>query len=340
EVEADALARAERARATVQDADERGEARAGGPRVVGDDDVAATDLVPFDAGEGEGGALAGGDGGGVAAVDLGAADAGAEVAGQNADRGVRAEAAAPHGAGDDGAGAADGEDAVDGETEEVVVGALRDGGGGVGECGGEALEAGAGAGGDGDERCIGEGRAREGGADIVEDEVEPFGLDEVDLGDGDDAVADAEQVDDREVLAGLGHDALIGGDDEQDDVDAGGAREHVADEGFVARDVDDGELLPGREAQAGEAEVDGDATALLLDEAVGVDAGEGADERGLAVVDVAGRAEDEVRHQQPSSASTRKGSERSVAPSTTGRAMKRDSRAQSAAGRSRWTARP
>src|SRR5690606_3680135 len=238
------------------------------------------------------------------------------------------------------AGAADGEDPVDGEAEEVVVIALGSGACSVGECGGEAIEAGAGAGGDGDERRVGEGRARERAADVVEDEVEPFGLDEVDLGDGDDAAADTEQVDDREVLAGLGHDALVGGDDEQDDVDAGRAREHVADEGLVARDIDDGELLPGREAEAGEAEVDGDAAALLLDEAVGVDAGERADERGLAVVDVAGRAEDEVRHQPPSSASTRKGSERSVAPSTTGRAMKRDSRAQSAAGRSRWTARP
>src|SRR5690606_31307716 len=170
--------------------------------------------------------------------------------------------------------------------------------------------------------------------------VEPVGLDEVDLGDGDDAAADAEQVDDREVLAGLGHDALVGGGDEQDDVDAGGAREHAADGGRVARDVDDGALLPGREANAGEAEVGRDAAALLLDEAVGVDAGERADERGLAVIDMAGRAEDEVGHQRPSTASTRKGSERSVAPSTTWRAMKRDSSAQCAAGRSTSTALP
>src|SRR5690606_24616535 len=190
EMEADALPRAERPRAAVQHADERGQARAGGPRVVGDDHVATADLVTFDAGEGQGSALAGADGGGVTTVDLRAADARLDVEGQHADGGVCGEVPAPHGAGDDGPGAADGEDAVDGEAEEVVVAALRGVAGGFGERGGEGIEACARAGGDGDERSIGEGRACERGADIIEDEVEPFGLDEVDLGDGDDAAAD------------------------------------------------------------------------------------------------------------------------------------------------------
>ena len=48
--------------------------------------------------------------------------------------------------------------------------------------------------------------------------------------------------------------------------------------------------------QVGEAEVDGDAAALLFLEAVGVDAGEGLDQRGLAVVDVAGGADDDGFH--------------------------------------------
>src|SRR5690606_5035488 len=148
------------------------------------------------------------------------------------------------------------------------------------------------------------------------------------------AATDAEEVHDREVLAGLGHDALVGGDDEEHDVDAGGPREHVADERLVAGDVDDGELLSVRPAEVGEAEVDGDAAALLLRQAVGVDAGERRDEGGLAVVDVAGRAEGEVRHQRRSSALTRKGNERSVAPSARWRATNRCSSAQCAAGRS------
>src|SRR5690606_38021981 len=93
-------------------------------------------------------------------------------------------------------------------------------------------------------------------------------------------------------------------------------------------------------AEVGEAEIDGDAAAPLLGKAVGVDAGERSNERGLAVVDVTGRAEDEVGHQRLSSASTRNGSERSVAPSATWRVMKRCSSAQWAAGRSISTALP
>ena len=46
----------------------------------------------------------------------------------------------------------------------------------------------------------------------------------------------------------------------------------------------------------GEAEVDGDAAALLFFQAVGVDAGQRFDQRGLAVVDVAGGADDDVLH--------------------------------------------
>ena len=47
-----------------------------------------------------------------------------------------------------------------------------------------------------------------------------------------------------------------------------------------------------RRRQIGEAEVDRDAARLLLLQAVGVDAGQRAHQRGLAVVDVAGGADD------------------------------------------------
>ena len=52
----------------------------------------------------------------------------------------------------------------------------------------------------------------------------------------------------------------------------------------------------GRQLQVGEAEVDGDAAALLFLEAVGVDAGERLHQRGLAVIDMPGRAGDDVLH--------------------------------------------
>src|SRR5262249_29606433 len=64
--------------------------------------------------------------------------------------------------------------------------------------------------------------------------------------------------------------------------------EHVLYESFVAGDVDEADV-----AEVGEAEIYRDAAAFFFFEAIGVDAGEGADKRGLAVIDVAGGAYDE-----------------------------------------------
>jgi hypothetical protein len=45
-----------------------------------------------------------------------------------------------------------------------------------------------------------------------------------------------------------------------------------------------------------EAQIDGDAAALLFFQAVGINAGQGFDQRGLAVIDVAGGADDDGFH--------------------------------------------
>src|SRR2546423_6198217 len=81
---------------------------------------------------------------------------------------------------------------------------------------------------------------------------------------------------------------LVGGHDEDGAVEGADPRQHVAEETFVARDVDDADLPAGRELEPGEAQVDGETPALLLLEAVRVDAGQGLDECALAVVDVTG----------------------------------------------------
>ena len=69
------------------------------------------------------------------------------------------------------------------------------------------------------------------------------------------------------------------------------AGQHVLDEALVPRHVDEADLVVVGEP-AGEAEVDGDPAPLLLGEAIGVDARQRFDERGLPVIDVAGRADD------------------------------------------------
>src|SRR3954465_13754885 len=59
------------------------------------------------------------------------------------------------------------------------------------------------------------------------------------------------------------------------------------DETLMPRHIDETQF-----AAVGIAQVDGDAAALLLRQAVGIDAGQGFDQRGLAVVHMAGGADD------------------------------------------------
>ena len=96
------------------------------------------------------------------------------------------------------------------------------------------------------------------------------------------------------MLARLRHHRIVGGDDEHGQVHTGGAGEHVLDEALVAGHIDDAEPIIAQ-VERGEADVDGDAAFLLLGQTVAVDAGQGLDERRLAVIDMAGRAEDQSR---------------------------------------------
>ena len=124
--------------------------------------------------------------------------------------------------------------------------------------------------------------------------LDALGRGEIRLGQRHDAAPDAEQVDDREMLARLRHDAVIGRDDQQHEIDAGRAGQHVVHELLVPRHVDEAEHAAVRRRQVGEAEIDRDAARLLLLQAVGIDAGQRAHERGLAVVDMARGADDHV----------------------------------------------
>ena len=126
-------------------------------------------------------------------------------------------------------------------------------------------------------------------------QLEQLLVDQVRLGQRDDAPAHAEQLDDRQVLDGLRHDAVVGGDDEEEQVDAGRAGDHGAHEALVTGDVDDAEPRARRQLELRVPELDGDAALALLAEPVGVLAGEPGDERRLAVVDVAGGAESQRR---------------------------------------------
>ena len=139
-----------------------------------------------------------------------------------------------------------------------------------------------------DDRRVGQQRrGRDAFADFFAHEVEPIGVDGVDLGQDDDAAVDAEQIEDRQVLDRLRHGTLVGGDDEEGGVDAADTGEHVLDEPLVAGDVDDADSLAARQREPREPEVDRHGPRFFLGQAVGIDAGQRFDQGRFAVVDVA-----------------------------------------------------
>ena len=108
------------------------------------------------------------------------------------------------------------------------------------------------------------------------------------------------------VLARLGHHAVVGGDRHQVQVDAASRRRPScarSARGRGRRSPTD--ARPEGSDHAGVAELDRDSPRPLLGQAVGVDAGEGADQRRLAVVDVPGGAERERGRRRRSSAGQR-----------------------------------
>jgi hypothetical protein len=76
----------------------------------------------------------------------------------------------------------------------------------------------------------------------------------------------------------------------------------VADETLVPRDVDESHDALGGKLEVRKPELDRDPPALLLDEAVGVNARERLDDRALAVIDVPGGPDHEVAHVRPDGA--------------------------------------
>ena len=94
------------------------------------------------------------------------------------------------------------------------------------------------------------------------------------------------------MLARLGHHAVVGRHHHQREVDGPHPRQHVAHEPLVPGDVDEAEHVIRIERVVREPEVDGEPPLLLLGEAIGVDPGERAHQRGLAVVDVTGGCDD------------------------------------------------
>src|SRR5207245_10797689 len=80
---------------------------------------------------------------------------------------------------------------------------------------------------------------------------------------------------------------------EEHGVDAVNSGQHVLEESLVPGHVDDAQVASAGQVHVSKAEIDGHPSALLLFQAVGVDAGQGLDQARLAMLDVAGGADDE-----------------------------------------------
>ena len=110
------------------------------------------------------------------------------------------------------------------------------------------------------------------------DQLHQFVVNQVGFRDDYQAPADAEQVQYRQVFPRLGHHALVGGDNQQGQVDCADAGQHILDEPFVARDVNDADFAPAGQGHPGKAEVNGHLPLFFFGQAVGVDVGEGLDQ--------------------------------------------------------------
>jgi hypothetical protein len=93
------------------------------------------------------------------------------------------------------------------------------------------------------------------------------------------------------MLSRLRHRPIIGGDDQQHQVDASRARYHVVDKTLVTGHIHKAERANSCHGAIREAEIDRDAARLFLGQPIGVDTGQRAHQRSLAVIDVAGGAD-------------------------------------------------
>ena len=89
------------------------------------------------------------------------------------------------------------------------------------------------------------------------------------------------------MFPGLRHHTVVSGDNQQDRVDTADPGQHVADEAFMPRHINKGQIKAVSPA-IGKAEVNGHAPALFFCQAVRINTGQRLDQGGFAVVNMSG----------------------------------------------------
>ena len=193
----------------------------------------------------------------------------------------------------------DDERTIDRQSEPLGPAPLLDHSTGGADRGPQLVESPAGSHGRRHDRGVGQECAADQFADVDRRDLARGFVDQIAFGESNDAVPKPEQPENLQMLASLRHDRIVGRDDQERQVNAGRPRQHVLDEPLVTWHVDDAEP-EFADFQVSETDIDGDAASLFLGQAIGVDAGQRLDERGLAVVDMSGGAEDQfARHGGP-----------------------------------------
>src|SRR5580692_1878718 len=127
-----------------------------------------------------------------------------------------------------------------------------------------------------------------------------FLIDSIRLGQDRDAPPHRKQAANIEVFASLRLDRFVRRNHQQHQIDATNSSQHIADKALMPRNIDEPQpqsFATGHgQLKIGEANVDGDPTALFFFKAISVDAGECLYQRSFAVVDVACGAYDDGLH--------------------------------------------
>jgi len=108
------------------------------------------------------------------------------------------------------------------------------------------------------------------------------------------------------MFPGLGHDPFVSRHDKGHHVHAHDPGHHVFDKLLMAGHIDNTQAMAAGEIQIGKTQLNGDAAFLFFLEPVGFNPGEGPDQTGLAMIDMAGGAEDNFAHFSKQKAEGRK----------------------------------
>lgn len=111
-------------------------------------------------------------------------------------------------------------------------------------------------------------------ADVLQGQTEQHVVDGVGLGDDDDEFMYAKKGQDVEMFFRLRHDPFVGIDDEQDQIEARQAGDHILDELFMTRHIDDAGPRTVRQVEPGKAQVDGQSPFLFFRCRIRIDPGQ------------------------------------------------------------------